>query len=110
GCDGARLRRSEAVGVLCGAFSGDVGAEGLEWVRFDAKSGIDLARLSLKALSQAWREDKTVEISTCAHGQIYSPGVIPATLDGEPRTFLSSVRIRYDAKGPRILALEEKSA
>ncbi len=109
GCDGKRLRRSEAIGVLCGAFSGNVGAEGLEWVRFDAKSPIDLARLSMKALSQAWREDKTVEISGCANGDVYSSGVIPASLDGEPRTFLSRVQIRYDPKGPRVLALEEKS-
>jgi diacylglycerol kinase family enzyme len=110
GCDGKRLRRSEAVGVLCGAFSGDVGADGLEWVRFDAKSAIDLARLSLKALSQAWRSDKTIEVCTCSKGQIYSPGVIPGVLDGEPRTFLSSVRISYDPNGPRVLALEDKSA
>ncbi len=106
GCDGKRLRRSEAIAVLCGAFTGDAGAKGLEWVRFDAKSTIDLARLSFKALSQTWREDKTVEISECVRGQIYSPGVIPATLDGEPHTFLSSVRITYDAKGPRVLVLD----
>jgi diacylglycerol kinase family enzyme len=110
GCDGKRLRKAEAVAVLCGAFTGHVGDEGLEWVRFDAKNTIDLARLSLKALSQAWREDKTIEIGACVHGQIHSTGVIPATLDGEPRTFLSSVRITYDAKGPRVLVLEEKKA
>jgi diacylglycerol kinase family enzyme len=107
GCDGKRLRRCEAIGVLCGAFTGDAGAKGLEWVRFDAKSTIDLARLSFKALSQSWRQDKTVEISDCMRGQIYSPGVIPATLDGEPRTFVSSVRISYDPKGPHVLALDE---
>jgi diacylglycerol kinase family enzyme len=107
GCDGKRLRKTEAVGVLCGAFTGQVG-EGLEWVRFDAQKTIDLARLSFKALSQSWREDKTVEISGCTHGQIYSPGVIPAALDGEPRTFLRSVRITYDAKGPRVLMLDEE--
>ena len=110
GCDGKRLRKAEAVGVLCGAFNGQVGGEGLEWVRFDAKNTIDLARFSLKGLSQAWREDKTVEIGGCVRGQIYSPGVIPAALDGEPRTFLSSVRITYDPKGPRVLVLEEASA
>lgn len=110
GCDGKRLRRSEAIAVLCGAFAGDSGAKGLEWVRFDAKSTVDLARLSFKALTQAWREDKTVEISACTRGQIYSPGVIPATLDGEPRTFVSSVRISYDPKGPRVLVLDEERA
>jgi len=110
GCDGKRLRRSEAIAVLCGAFTGDASAKGLEWVRFDAKSTIDLARLSFKALSQAWREDKTIEISACVRGQIYSPGVIPATLDGEPRTFVSSVRISHDPKGPRVLVLDEERA
>ena len=110
GCDGKRLRKAEAVAVLCGAFTGHVGDEGLEWVRFDARNTIDLARLSLKALSQAWREDKAVEIGACVHGEIYSTGVIPATLDGEPRTFLSSVRITHDANGPRVLVLEEKKA
>jgi len=110
GCDGKRLRRSEAIAVLCGAFAGDAGAEGLEWVRFDAKNTIDLARLSFKALIQTWRQDKTVEISACVRGQIYSPGVIPATLDGEPRIFVSSVRISYDPKGPRVLMLDEARA
>lgn len=110
GCGGKRLRKAEAVGVLCGAFSGDVAATGLEWVRFDAKTTVDLARFSLKGLSPAWREDKTVEIGTCTDGQIYSTGVIPGTLDGEPRTFLSSVRITYDAKGPRVLMLEDEEA
>jgi diacylglycerol kinase family enzyme len=110
GCDGKRLRKAEAVGVLCAAFSGRVGDEGLEWVRFDAKNTVDLARFSLKGLSSAWREDKTVEIGGCVHGQIYSTGVIPAALDGEPRTFLSSVRITYDAKGPRVLVLEDEKA
>ena len=107
GCDGKRLRKTEAVGVLCGAFTGQV-SEGLEWVRFDAQKTFDLARLSFKALSQSWREDKSVEISACTRGQIYSPGVIPATLDGEPRTFLSSVRITYDPKGPRVLMLDDE--
>lgn len=110
GCEGKRLRRCEAIGVLCGAFTGDAAAEGLEWVRLDAKSTIDLARLSFKALVQNWRKDKTVEISACKRGQIYSPGVIPATLDGEPRTFVSSVRISYDPKGPRVLVLNEERA
>ena len=110
GCDGKRLRKAEAIAVLCGAFTGHVGGEGLEWARFDAKKTIDLALLSFKALSQSWRDDKTVEIGGCVRGQIYSPGVIPAALDGEPRTFLSSVRITYDPKGPRVLALEEESA
>jgi diacylglycerol kinase family enzyme len=107
GCDGKRLRKTEAVAVLCGAFTGQV-SEGLEWVRFDAQKTFDLARLSFKALSQSWREDKSVEISACTRGQIYSPGVIPATLDGEPRTFLSSVRITYDPKGPRVLMLDDE--
>lgn len=110
GCDGKRLRKAEAVGVLCGAFTGDVGAQGLEWVRFDAKTTVDLARFSLKGLSPAWREDKTVEVGGCVHGQIHSTGVIPAALDGEPRTFLSGIRITYDPKGPRVLMLEDEKA
>ncbi|MFZ2030209.1 MAG: diacylglycerol kinase family protein [Vitreimonas sp.] len=110
GCDGKRLRKAEAVGVLCSAFTGQVGGDGLEWVRFDAKKTFDLARLSFKALSQSWRDDKSVEIGACTRGQIYSAGVIPATLDGEPRTFVSSVRITYDARGPRVLVLEDEKA
>jgi diacylglycerol kinase family enzyme len=108
GCDGKRLRKAEAVAVLCAAFSGEVQSESLEWVRFDAKGALDLARLTLRAVTQSWRDDSTVEACQCSSGQIYSPGVIPAVLDGEPRTFLSSIKITYDAKGPRVLVLEDE--
>jgi hypothetical protein len=62
----------------------------------------------VRALSASWREDSTIEIDNCQSGDIFSPVIIPATLDGEPRTFLSYVRITFDAHGPKVLALDEE--
>ena len=103
-----RLRRAEGIGVLCPSFSGGIESDHLEWVRLDSKDLIDLARISVRALSASWREDSTIEIDNCQSGDIFSPVIIPATLDGEPRTFLSYVRITFDAHGPKVLALDEE--
>ncbi|MEZ6024104.1 MAG: diacylglycerol kinase family protein [Hyphomonadaceae bacterium] len=99
-------RKAAAYGVLCPAFSGGVEGESLEWVRLDANHLLDLARVSLRSLTQSWRDDPAVEIGQCRSGDIVSPGLIPATLDGEPRTFLSRIRVEYDAQGPRVIALQ----
>lgn len=101
------MRKAEAIGVLCPAFSGGIHADDLEWVRLDAKHLLDLARVSLRALTDSWRNDSSIEIGRCRSSDIVSLGVIPATLDGEPRTFLSRVRVRYEPRGPRVLALPQ---
>jgi diacylglycerol kinase family enzyme len=93
--------------VLCPSFSGGIEADYLEWVRLDAKHILDLARVSLRAITADWRNDSTIEIGKCESGDIYAPGIIPATLDGEPRTFLSYVRVTFDKRGPKVLALDE---
>jgi diacylglycerol kinase family enzyme len=103
----ARMRKAEGIGVLCPSFSGGIEADHLEWVKLDAKHILDLARVSLRAITADWRNDSTIEIGKCKTGDIYAPGIIPATLDGEPRTFLSYVRITFDERGPKVLALEE---
>jgi diacylglycerol kinase family enzyme len=103
------MRGAEAVGVLCPAFSGGIRSEDLEWVRLDAKHLLDLARVSLRALSAAWRTDPSIEIARCRSSDIVSLGVIPATLDGEPRTYVSRVRVTYDPRGPRVIALPQDS-
>lgn len=103
------MRKAEAVGVLCPAFSGGVSGDDLEWVRLDAQHLLDFARVSLRALTAAWRADSAVEIGRCRSSDIVSLGVIPATLDGEPRTFLSRVRVSYDPRGPRVIALPPES-
>lgn len=103
-------RRAEGVGVLCPAFSGGIEAEYLEWVRLDAAHILDLARLGVRAITAGWRKDPTVEITPCRSGDIVSLGAIPATLDGEPVTFLSRVRISYDPSGPRVITLEPDAA
>jgi diacylglycerol kinase family enzyme len=101
-----RMRKAEAVGILCPSFSGDVEASDLEFVRLDAKHLLDLARVSFRALGKNWREDPAIEATRCKTGDIVSLGVIPAVLDGEPHTFLYRVRVTYDRKGPRVLALD----
>jgi diacylglycerol kinase family enzyme len=103
-----KMRKAEGIGVLCPSFSGGIEADYLEWVRLDTKHFLDLARVSLRALTKDWRNDSTVEIGKCETGDIYAPGIIPATLDGEPRTFLSYVRITFDKRGPKVLALDEE--
>lgn len=108
--DRQTARRAEGVGVLCPAFSGGIEAEHLEWVHLDAGHILDLARLGVRAISAGWRNDPTVEITPCRGGDIVSLGAIPATLDGEPVTFLSRVRIAYDPRGPRVIALEPDAA
>lgn len=102
-----KMRKAEGIGVLCPSFSGGIEADNLEWVRLDAKNLIELGRVSLRALTADWRNDSSVEIGTCETGDIYAPGIIPATLDGEPRTFISYVRITFDKRGPKVLAVEE---
>lgn len=100
------MRKAEGIGVLLPSFFGGIESDHLEWVRLDAKHLLDLARVSLRAITAGWRNDSTVEISECQTGDIYASGIIPATLDGEPRTFLSYVRITFDQQGPKVLALE----
>ena len=101
-----KMRKAEGIGVLCPSFSGGIEADHLEWVRLDAKHILDLARVSLRAITADWRNDSTIEIGKCKTGDIYAPGIIPSTLDGEPRTFISYVRITFDQRGPKVLALE----
>ena len=101
-----KMRKAEGIGVLLPSFSGGIESDHLEWVRLDAKHLLDLARVSLRAITAGWRNDSTVEIGECRTGDIYASGIIPATLDGEPRTFLSYVRITFDQHGPKVLALE----
>jgi diacylglycerol kinase family enzyme len=101
-----KMRKAEGIGVLCPSFSGGIEADHLEWVKLDAKHILDLARVSLRAITADWRNDSTIEIGKCKTGDIYAPGIIPATLDGEPRTFLSYVRITFDERGPKVLALD----
>ncbi|MGD9965454.1 MAG: diacylglycerol kinase family protein [Hyphomonadaceae bacterium] len=103
-----KMRKAEGIGVLCPSFSGGIEADQLEWVRLDAKHILDLARVSLRAITKDWRNDSTIEIGNCQTGDIYAPGIIPATLDGEPRTFLSYVHISFDQRGPKVLALVEE--
>lgn len=101
-----KMRKAEGIGVLCPSFSGGIESDHLEWVRLDAKHLLDLARVSLRAITSDWRNDSTIEIGKCETGDIYASGIIPATLDGEPRTFLSYVRITFDKRGPKVLALD----
>lgn len=103
------MQKAEAIGVLCPSFSGGIEADTLEWVRLDTHHVLDFARVSLRALTADWRNDSSVEIKACRSSDILSLGMIPATLDGEPRMFMSRVRVTYDPRGPRVIALEDKA-
>lgn len=99
------FQKAEAIGALLPSFGGGLEGEGLEWVHLKAAHFVDLARVSVRALGQGWRQDSAVEIWPARGGDIVSTGMIPATLDGEPHNFFSRVRVSYDAKGVRVLAL-----
>lgn len=101
-----KMRKAEAVGVLCPSYSGAVEGEYLEWVRLDSDRLLDFLRVGIRAMGPGWRDDPAVELRRCRSGDIVSLGVIPAVLDGEPRTFVSRVKITYSPNGPRVLALD----
>jgi len=107
--DSEAMRRAEAIGVLCPAFSGGIQADSLEWVKLDARHIVDLARVSMRAMTAAWRDDPSIEIGQCRSSDIVSLGVIPATLDGEPRTFFHRVRVVYDQRGPKVIAVTDEA-
>ena len=104
------MRRSEAIGVLCPSFSGTPSDCDLEWVRLDASGFADLTRLGLRALGESWRNDPAVEARRCCGGEVHARGIMHATLDGEPRTFLSPVRIVSNAVGPRVITVPQENA
>jgi len=105
----SRMQRVEAIGVLLPSFSGGLEADGdLEWVRLEAKHLLDLARVSFRAMTDSWRKDSTVTVERSKTGDIDAAlGYVHATLDGEAKRFYSRVHIKYEARGPRVLALEE---
>lgn len=107
--DGGRMAKAEAIGVLCPSFSGGVEGEALEWVRLDASGLGELIRVGVRAIGGAWRNDPTVDLHTCKRGHIVSAGIIPATLDGEPKTFAGRIRIDFVRDGPRVLVVDEES-
>ena len=104
------FRQAEAIGALLPSFGGGLEGEGLEWVHLRANHFVDLARVSVRALGEGWRNDSAVETWQARAGDIVSPGMIPATLDGEPHNFFSHVRVTYDANGVRVLALQPEKA
>lgn len=106
--DDARMRKTEAVGVLCPSFSGSVEGDMLEWVRLDASRLTELVGVGLRALGGDWRADPNVELRACKTGHISSMGVIPATLDGEPKTYVSYVKIAFERRGPRVVVVDEE--
>jgi len=96
-------RRAEAVGVLGPSFSGETSPNNLEWVRFEGRGLPDLLGLGLRAVADDWRRSPSVEIEVCEGGDIVSIGAIPATLDGEPKSFHGRVRVEMMRRGPRVL-------
>lgn len=103
--DSGRMRAAEAVGVLCPSFSGGVDGETLEWVRLDARNITELLRVGVRALGPKWRDDPAVHASPCRTGEILGEGLIPSTLDGEPRAFQTPVLIAYKSDGPNVVTL-----
>ncbi|HRE43840.1 MAG TPA: diacylglycerol kinase family protein [Terricaulis sp.] len=101
------FQKAEAIGALLPSFSGGLEGDGLEWVHLKATHFVDLARVSVRALGEGWRDDSAVETWPARVGDVVSMGMIPATLDGEPHNFFSRVRVSYDPRGVRVLALEK---
>lgn len=108
-CGDNKFRKTEAAAVLCPSFSGVLEGERMEFVRLDVRHLGDLARVSMRALWAGWRNDSTVEVEHCNRADVYSYGMIPAALDGEPKMFISNVRISYNPNGPRVIALDSEA-
>lgn len=102
--DDQPLRRAEAIGILCPAFSGTLDGDGLEWVHIEPGSLIDMARIGMRSIGgPGWRDDSHVTTAPCTRGDIRGHGVMHATLDGEPHTFLARVHIAEAPQGPRVV-------
>jgi diacylglycerol kinase family enzyme len=104
--EGGLAARAEAVGVLCPAYVGEVEGDALEWVRLDTARLTDMVRVGLRAVIGGWRDDETIDLHHVKRGEIRSLGIIPATLDGEPTTFVSKVRITMLRRGPRVIVVD----
>ncbi len=104
--DNGRMHKAEAVGVLCPSFAGAPEGDHLEWARLDATSMLDLVRLGFKSMGPGWRDDPAIDLRECRSGDIVSLGLIPATLDGEPKTFVNRVSITFEPSGPSVIALD----
>lgn len=104
------FQKADAVGVLLPSFSGEIEGKEMEWVRLTTERLVDFARVSLRGLSDAWRDDPSIEIDITQTGEIRSAGIIPATLDGEPKTFMGEIKITYERKGPCVIAVEQPKA
>jgi diacylglycerol kinase family enzyme len=103
--DTRRMREAEAVGVLCPSFSGLVDGDSLEWVRLEAQNYVDLLRVGVRTLGPDWRTDPVIHASLCRTGSIHGKGLVTGTLDGEPRTFQTPIRIVYKDDGPNVITL-----
>lgn len=103
--DGLKTRRAEAIGILCPSFSGKIEGDALEWVHFNARNMLEFMRVGFHALDEGWRSDPAIEICACARGVVSGPRLIPAILDGEPKSFSGPVRIQIQPRGPCVIAL-----
>lgn len=104
---GGRMQKAEIVGLLAPAFVGEVEGDHLEWARLDTCGVMDMVRLGVRSLAGDWRNDPSIDRQECGGGDIVSLGLIPATLDGEPRTFMSRVKITFERKGPKVITLDK---
>jgi diacylglycerol kinase family enzyme len=104
--EGSAIARIEGLGVLCPAYIGEIQDTALEWVQLDVSKVTEFIRVGLRSVIGGWRDDESIELSRAVHGHIYSHGVIPAVLDGEPTTFMSRVKIDIIKNGPRVVALD----
>jgi diacylglycerol kinase family enzyme len=104
--EGSALARIEGLGVLCPAYIGEIQDTALEWVQLDVSKVSEFIRVGLRSVVGGWRDDDTIKLSRAQRGVVYSHGVIPAVLDGEPTTFMSRVKIEILKNGPRVVALD----
>lgn len=103
--DRGDLTRVEALALLCPAFDRELeGPPGLEWAGVDARTGLDIVRLSLHAVFDDWREDQSVIRKRCISAEARARGRIPALLDGEPKVYRDKVHVRLRVNAAYVLA------
>ena len=103
--DGGKIRRSEALALICPIISRAMDAPvGLEAAAMDPADAAQAFRLAASALFSDWRQDPSVVTRTARRIRIRARSKIPAVLDGEPALLHHDAMVTFIPKAWQALA------